>query len=407
MRRLLFVAPAVPAPTRGGVRMRGWLFLQGLAREFRITLIAGSPAFPDESPADVAALGTLVDDAVLLRFASRSDPRLALRRLYDAWAPTAADAAMARPTASMARRLARLHATHFDLVHVFRLYMLPIASAALADIEAAPLQIDVDDWESRTRQGLAALAEAHDAKLAARLRAEARHFASLEQQWLPRVAQSFVCAEADAVGLAAQTGAASVSVVENAVAQPVAPPPLSRSEPAEILFVGSLGYLPNDDAVRFLLDAVLPRLRATCTLPFRLVIAGAGARRALRRRLTAAADVSWVEAPADVEPLYRRAQVVAVPVRAGGGTRIKVLEAFAQARPVVATQAAVAGLQVAAGTHYLRAESPEEWARTLAGLLSAPASAEAVVAHAYDWLRSHSLHDAVQRVAALSRRVVG
>lgn len=406
MRRLLFVTPAVPAPSRSGLRMRGWLFLNGLAREHRVTLLAGSPLFPNETEADVAALGDLVEQAIVLRFRMHTDPTLLARRVLRRIRGAAGPRDWVRPTAAMRRRIALLRDQHFDLIHVFRLYMLPLAVAAIDEHGQVPWQLDVDDWESKTRSALAAIAERSDSRQAARLRNAAGEFERCEEHWLPRMSQCFVCSSEDAAGIATRFGLSRISIVENAVPQPLRPPPPPRSDMDELLFVGSLGYLANDDAVRFLLDHVVPRLRRALPRPFRLIVAGAGASRSLRNRLRQFAEVEWAAAPEHIEPFYERARLVLAPVRAGGGTRIKVLEAFAQGRPVVASGAAVAGLAVHPEVHYASAESPAQWAERIRELIAAPERCKRLVAAASDWLGHHSFDAGVERVASLSRKSV-
>jgi glycosyltransferase involved in cell wall biosynthesis len=191
-------------------------------------------------------------------------------------------------------------------------------------------------------------------------------------------------------------------VVGNAVAVPGSPAPITDAQPAHLLFVGSLGYSANEDAVRFLLDDVLSRLRPVAPRPFRLVVAGVGASAKLGARLRVERDVTWVDSPPRVEPLYARALAALAPIRAGGGTRLKVLEAFAQGRPLIATAAAVAGFDVEPGVHYARAETASQWVDSVCSLLEEPEAGSRLAASAHAWVRRHSLESAIRRVAALA-----
>lgn len=80
------------------------------------------------------------------------------------------------------------------------------------------------------------------------------------------------------------------------------------------------------------------------------------------RALAALADVSVHAGPADLAPLYADAAVAVVPIRAGGGSRIKILETFAHGVPVVSTSIGAAGLGVIPGRHLLIADRPEDFA---------------------------------------------
>jgi glycosyltransferase involved in cell wall biosynthesis len=213
----------------------------------------------------------------------------------------------------------------------------------------------------------------------------------------------FVCSKDDATALAARHRLHDVRVVANAVEVPATLPSLSNSEPPELLFIGGLGYLPNRDAVLFLLDEVLPALRAPGHVPVaRLIVAGAGASSSLKARL-AQPGVEWVGSPQSVEPLYRRARIALAPIRAGGGTRVKALEAFAQGCPLVATAAAVAGLGVTPGSHYLAAESAVEWVAAIRALLGSAELRARLTTAAFARVRGDSLAHRVDEIAALER----
>jgi glycosyltransferase involved in cell wall biosynthesis len=132
------------------------------------------------------------------------------------------------------------------------------------------------------------------------------------------------------------------------------------------LFVGNLGYLPNAVGARWLCDEVVPKLG-----PVRVVLAGSGPTPGTEA-LASRPGVTVVADPPTVTPYYRAATVAVVPVRAGGGTRIKVLEAFAHGCPVVSTAAGAEGLPVTDGEHLLLADSADDFAAACRRLLADP-----------------------------------
>jgi len=404
VKRVLFVSPAIPRSTGSGLQMRARMFLEGLAREHAVTLVVGSPGFPEARTCDLAELDGLVEKTVVLDFRSDRDPHLFVRRLAARLGISAGPAwDWAAPTPTMRGRLTALADHSFSLVHVFRLYMLPMALSVVGRNSTARMQLDLDDWESETRLDLSRLATGREPGSAHQYQSEASALAKWEQEWLPRMSRVLVCSEADATGLTARHGLHDVRVVPNAVQVPPAlPPPCTWAVP-ELLFVGGLGYLPNRDAVTFLIDEVLPGLvSADGTTAARLVVAGNGAPWSLRSRLTRP-GVRWVHAPERIEPLYSRAQAALAPIRAGGGTRLKALEAFAQGRPLVATAAAVAGLGVTPGTHYLRAETAAEWVTAIRALLACPALRARLTASGFDWVRGNCFAGRVAEIQALAR----
>ena len=169
--------------------------------------------------------------------------------------------------------------------------------------------------------------------------------------------------------LLARNDALKVVVVPNGVdcdtIQPLAP-----SARREVLYVGSMRYYPNVDAVRFFTSRVWPLLRERFPrLIFRVIghspppeIQRLHGRNGIR-----------IEGGVDsVSPYYQRAAVCAVPLRVGGGTRLKILEALAYARPVVSTTLGCEGLDTVDNEHLLVADDPADIAAQITRLLTDP-----------------------------------
>jgi glycosyltransferase involved in cell wall biosynthesis len=138
----------------------------------------------------------------------------------------------------------------------------------------------------------------------------------------------------------------------------------------DLLFVGNMSYVPNIDAVTWLCRQVLPRLSGVTT-----AIVGRQpppeVRALASERVTVAADV------ADVTPWYSRTRIAVAPLFSGGGTRIKVLEAFAHQRPVVATTIGAEGLGLSGdGGPILVADEPSAFAAACRRLLGDPGMAD-------------------------------
>jgi polysaccharide biosynthesis protein PslH len=148
--------------------------------------------------------------------------------------------------------------------------------------------------------------------------------------------------------------AVPTAVVPNAVdvnSLPVLPMPQERSQ---ALFVGRLEYGPNAEAVRFISSELAPLL-ARHGLTATIVGGGGADRPGLR----------FAGRMADIRPAYRDSLAAIVPLFSGSGTRLKVLEAMAYGRPVVASAKAVEGLDVVPDVHYLAAESAADFVEQL------------------------------------------
>ncbi|MDI3339046.1 MAG: glycosyltransferase, partial [Sphaerobacter sp.] len=147
---------------------------------------------------------------------------------------------------------------------------------------------------------------------------------------------------ADAAAVAAATGR-EVAVVPNGVDLDDVPRlPLAGTDPAALVFVGAMRYRPNADAARWFVEAVFPRVRAALPTAT-LTIVGADPPPDVLA-LGAVPGVQVTGTVPTVRPWVERAGTVVVPLRAGGGTRLKILEAFAMGRPVVSTRLGAAGI---------------------------------------------------------------
>jgi len=140
------------------------------------------------------------------------------------------------------------------------------------------------------------------------------------------------------------------------------------SHPPEptVVFVGSMDWLPNQDAVEFFVASVLPRIRAE--IPVRFVVAGRNPPAAMR----ALEGVHVTGTVDDIRPYLRDAHVCVVPLRVGGGTRIKIFEALAMGKAVVSTSVGAEGLPVTDGRDILLADDPALFASAVVRLLTDP-----------------------------------
>jgi glycosyltransferase involved in cell wall biosynthesis len=198
----------------------------------------------------------------------------------------------------------------------------------------------------------------------------------------------------DAARVRAARPGARVAVVPNAV-------DVDRFRPREgdpapdlstLLFFGALDYYPNLEGLLWFLDEVWPRVQGTHPAA-RLRILGRRPPPALVARQGPRVEVAgFVE---DLRPSLAAAAAVIVPLRLGGGTRLKILEAMAMERPVVSTTVGAEGIEVAGGRELLLADEPERFAAEVRRLLDDPAlgsrlgrSARALVAARYSWRAS-------------------
>ncbi len=285
-------------------------------------------------------------------------------------------------------------ARHFDVVHAFRLSTVPTARRA----RATERHVDLDEIETATHRRLAALCRANGDEAGARIAdEEAVRYAPLEEEVAASWDRVYTSSAADRDTLT-RLGSTHVRVLPNAVRLPADDESSRSTDPFGFLFCGTLGYYPNEDAIVYFCDEVVPLMRELTSEPFRVIVVGAGPPELSRLERDPAVQLTgWVP---DVSPWYRRAGAAVVPIRAGGGTRIKILEAFAHRCPVVSTPLGCEGLDVRDGEHLLVGATPEALARRCVEIMADPALALRLTEAGHGLvLRSHTV-DAVARAVA-------
>ena len=140
--------------------------------------------------------------------------------------------------------------------------------------------------------------------------------------------------------------------------------------PAEpqVLFVGSMDYSANADAVQFMIREILPAVRNRNA---RITVVGGGPSRAIRLEADSAALPTEVTGRVpSTEPYFRRSRLMAVPLRFGGGTRLKILESLARGVPVLSTAVGCEGLGLRHEHDVVIADDPRGFAEWIDRLLS-------------------------------------
>jgi glycosyltransferase involved in cell wall biosynthesis len=159
----------------------------------------------------------------------------------------------------------------------------------------------------------------------------------------------------------------------------------AEAVPAELLFVGNFMHPPNIDAARRLITSIFPAVCARCP-SVRLLIVGPNPPPDFT---TADAQLVVTGEVPDVEPYLERASIVVLPIRLGGGMRVKTLEAFAAGKAVVASSIAVAGLPVVDGEQVVLAEDDEAFVSAVVELLKDHGRRARLGADAQRWARQH------------------
>jgi glycosyltransferase involved in cell wall biosynthesis len=237
------------------------------------------------------------------------------------------------------------------------------------------------------------------------IRRQYHKYERFERQALAAVDRAVAVSELDAARLHDEFGVAPVDVVDNGVDTAAFAPQPTPRDPARILFLGSLDWRPNLDAVGQLLDRVFPALRQRVPAA-RLWLVGRNPPPWLCQRVATTPGVELHANVPDVVPFLASCGLMVVPLRVGGGSRLKILEALACGTPVVSTRVGAEGLCLEPGRHLTVVEGVEDLVPALAAAVADPGGmaeqarrGRELVLRRYDWDALADRMEAVWRAA--------
>jgi glycosyltransferase involved in cell wall biosynthesis len=223
------------------------------------------------------------------------------------------------------------------------------------------------------------------------VRQQWRKFERFERGAFAAATRVVAVSQEDARLIRDRFGGRNVDVVDNGIDRGYFESVQPAPEPGAILFLGSLDWRPNIDAVGLLLDRIFPLVRAK-EPGARLLLVGRKPAPALAQKLRCAPGVELHADVLDVRPFLSRSAIMVVPLRIGGGSRLKILEAMAAGLPVVSTRIGAEGLELAPRENFIAADEPEAMADAVLTLIRDPSPARAMAARSrayvldrYDW----------------------
>lgn len=265
-------------------------------------------------------------------------------------------------------RLSKIVGADVKLVIAHRLTSMTLA--ALVCSKDIPLIFDLDDLEHIAQWRMAQ----RERSIRQRFLKSAAvlAFRRAERKAVTRATKTLVCSEVDAAKAKAIWPAGTYEVLSNSVFIPSRVPELTRAP--VLLMVGVYSYEPNADAADFFLQHVWPRVRGALPTA-ELRFAGANPH-CLKQYDAHPAGVKFLGFVPDLAAVYADARLVICPIRTGGGTRIKILEAGAYGRPIVSTPVGAEGLQLKQDAEILLADDPEQFAAHCVSVLRDDSLAE-------------------------------
>ncbi len=377
----------VSYPPTSGKRLRTLNLMVRLARRHRLTYIGRGDATAPETAearrylADHGIEFLLVDHPV----AAKSGLRFAGRLAANLFSPLPYSVASHR-SAAMRQAVAEYAAKH--AVDVWQFEWLPYLQTLPADRPARRVviahNVDTLIWR-RYYENARGLARRFF------LKRQWRKMERFERANLSRASRIVAVSNDDARSIRDEFGMPRVDVVDNGIDRDYFADVNGSRDARRILFLGALDWRPNLDAVDVLVEQIFPRVIAEEPVA-RLCIVGRRPPPRLVERVKAMAGVELHADVPDVRPFLGGSGVMTVPLRIGGGSRLKILEALACGLPVVSTTVGAEGLAVEAGKDYVRADAPEEMARELVRAVRTPEPLREMAGHGkrlvlerYDW----------------------
>ncbi len=379
--RVLFLSGWFPYPADNGSRIRILNILRQLADDgHRISLLSFARRPPAEDA--LAAVRRLCSDVQVAPHVEFHPGRLrALLGLF-ATRPRSFTDTYSRPMANLVR--AACAAQRYDVVIASTVQMAPYALLVegaprlLEEVELATLreQAARGHWARRIRYGLT-------------WRKTAR--------FVRRMVERFdACTVASAQERAILTGVAPdyhrVAIVPNGVDLDAYAGDLGAPEPNTLIHTGALSYRANYDAVAYFLGEVYPLIRQRRPAAMLRITGSTGGLNL--RGLPASPGAVYTGYLPDIRPALAQSWVSVVPLRIGGGTRLKILEAMALGTPVVSTSKGAEGLDVRPGENILIGDTPASFASAVLGVLEDPslrarlaAGGRSLVGERYGWQR--------------------
>lgn len=377
--RVLFLSQIVPYPPHGGVLQRGYNLLRELGRHAEVSLLAfvhpdvlPTPEAVDESCRALREFCADVEVFPLWPKASR------LHKL----AGFALGACSSSPFSVVAHRsrdyAARVgwHLEHrpVDLVHVDTLGLGPFVGASRS-YAAVLTHHNVESVLMQRRADV-------ETRLLVRqfLSREAHKLREAEAQMAHGFDVNIVVSAVDEAVLHDRLGDITTEVVPNGVDIDYFTPG-GPGTGADLIYTGGMNMFANRDAVTWFLDEIWP-IVSSRRPDARFFAVGQDPPADVVARASADPRIVVTNYVSDIRPFVRQSSVYVVPLRVGGGTRLKVLEAMAMGKAIAATSMAVEGLEVRDGREVRLADGPRAMAEAIAALLADPAQRAALGAAA-------------------------
>lgn len=422
--RVLFLTQVLPYPLDAGPKVRAYYTLRHLAQRYSVSLLTF--VRPSDPPGAVEHLRSMCEtvETINIRRGRTRDAWHLARSLVGGTPFLIERDRNAEMIQAIHARFSSAHASEarsggeagFDVVHADQLWMAPyglLAAKAAGGSRRPALVLDQHNAVFQV-PGRLARHEVNPLKRALLTR-EAHKMASFEARICQDFDQVVWVTDEDRVALASATGSRPESINERSTVIPICVNPSEQpvvthgSEVRRVTFLGGLHWPPNAEGARWFVRDIWPHVRVQAPEAV-LTIIGKDPPRALARLGSGSAGVEITGFVPDPTVLLSETAAFIVPLQAGGGMRVKILDAWCRGLPVISTSLGAEGLLARDGENLLLADTPELFARAVVRVLREPTLAARLaeggrrtVEANYDWRRVYPAWDDVYERALVGR----
>ena len=398
--KILFLSPTVPFPLTDGGRIRVFNLLKQIATQSDVTLLALETQATDaDGVAELQQLGItvhLVPNAPTL-------PRVSFGTLVKAFLKRQPITVARYDIPTYRQKLRELISSqNFDLVHYEMFHIAQFYTETNLPSVLSQQNVDSAIWR----------------RLCSETTNPFYKFAYWTQQLAFQRYERVLSPKFDAVTCTSEIDAAvfqehctedAIEIIPNGVDITHYQPDLSAEAPAHLIYIGSMDWYPNEDAVAFFADEVLPRIQEKVSDVAFSIVGGNPSDRV--QKLGEREGVVVTGRVPEIKPYFAETTVFVVPLRIGSGTRLKILEALAMGKAIVSTTVGAEGLDLKDGEEIFIADEPTAFADAVIKLLTdselrrrVGENGRARVERDYDWRSiSAKLHEVYTKIYRLNQ----
>ncbi len=380
--RVLFLSPRQSWPAVSGAKLRDYHFAKALGERTQLTYAyfserGGESPSPERFP--------FCESLIAIPAPEMYTPRKILRGMFGRWPLPVVNYTSPAMEDAICKTIS---ASSFDLVHLDSLHMaayVPLLGGARVVYNWHNIESEL---MSRFAEGTLSIARRMYGTLTA------RRLAALEKELLESAFGHVVCSQREKDQLLAVVPGARIAVIENGVDAAGFPGVFpggtgSGAGRKRLVFVGSMSYHANIDAAVWFTRHIWPGIHRRFP-EWKLTLVGSNPTPAVLALRGEAIEVTGTVP--SVAPYYEDALAAIVPLRTGGGTRLKILEAMAAGVPVISSTLGAEGLAVSPGENILIADDEKSWIEALDSIFSdearwrqIAAAGRSLVEFRYDW----------------------